>query len=92
MKTTEGFIETFRKFDEIIGFKYLKGLHLNDTKKEFGSRVDRHSNLGEGFLWDETFSLIMNDPRFDNKPLIHKTPEEELWEEEIQKLYSLIIS
>lgn len=92
VKTTEGFIETFRKFDDIIGFEYLKGLHLNDTKKEFGSRVDRHSNLGEGLLWDETFSLIMNDPRFDNMPLILETPEEELWEEEIRKLYSLIIA
>jgi deoxyribonuclease-4 len=90
VKTTEGFIETFRKFDEIIGFKYLKGVHLNDTKKELGSRVDRHANMGEGLLWDETFSLIMNDPRFDNMPLILETPEEELWEEEIRKLYSLI--
>jgi deoxyribonuclease-4 len=90
VKTTSGFKETFKKFDEIIGFKYLKGMHLNDSKKEFGTRVDRHENLGTGFLGDETFELIMNDDRFNNMPLILETPEESLWEQEIKKLYSMI--
>jgi len=90
VKTTAGFADTFKKFDEIIGFKYLKGMHLNDTKKDFGTRVDRHENLGTGFLGEETFSLIMNDSRFDNMPLILETPEESLWEAEIRKLYSFV--
>lgn len=90
VKTAAGFAETFRKFDEIIGFKYLKGMHLNDSKKDFGTRVDRHENLGTGFLGEDTFSFLMNDSRFDNMPLILETPEESLWEAEIKKLYSLI--
>ena len=90
IKTADGFKETFRKFDEVIGFKYLKGMHLNDSKKDFASRVDRHENLGTGLLGEEVFSLIMNDERFDDIPLILETPEESLWEEEIRKLYSLV--
>jgi deoxyribonuclease-4 len=90
VKTISGFKDTFKKFDEIIGFKYLKGMHLNDSKKEFGTRVDRHENLGAGFLGDGTFELIMNDDRFDNMPLILETPEESLWAQEIKKLYSMV--
>lgn len=91
LKTAEGFKETFKKFDDIIGFQYLKGMHLNDSKKEFGTRVDRHENLGTGFLGVGTFSFIMNDNRFDNMPLILETPEDSLWEKEIALLYSLIM-
>lgn len=90
VKTSKGLKETFKKFDEVIGFGYLKGMHLNDSKKDFGTHVDRHENLGTGFLGEETFSFIMNDKRFDNMPLILETPEESLWEAEIKKLYSLI--
>ncbi|MCX6330064.1 MAG: deoxyribonuclease IV [Bacteroidia bacterium] len=90
VKTASGFKETFKKFDEIIGIEYLKGIHLNDSKKEFGTRVDRHENLGTGFLGNETFELIMNDDRFNNMPLILETPEESLWAQEIKKLYSMV--
>ena len=85
----EGYVETFRKFDEIVGFKYLKGLHINDSKKELGSRVDRHNSIGEGFLGQDVFSRIVNDPRFDNMPLILETPDESLWATEIKLLYGL---
>ena len=90
VKTPEGFRDTFRKFDEIIGFSFLRGMHLNDSKKEHATRVDRHENIGSGFLGEEAFALLMNDPRFDNIPLILETPEESLWEGEIRKLYSMI--
>ena len=90
VKSPEGYKKTFEKFDEIIGFKFLKGIHLNDSKKELGTRVDRHENIGSGFLGEDTFSMLMNDPRFDNIPLILETPDESLWEEEIKRLYSLI--
>jgi len=88
--TAEGFKDTFGKFDEIIGFKYLKGMHLNDSKKPIGSRVDRHENIGLGELGEEVFAQIMNDARFDEMPLILETPNETLWESEIKKLYSLV--
>jgi deoxyribonuclease-4 len=91
VKTPAGFTETFKKFGDIIGFRYLKGMHLNDSKKELATRVDRHDNLGKGFLGEDVFRMVMNDDRFDNMPLILETPDESLWEEEIRKLYSLII-
>lgn len=90
VKTKDGFTDTFKKFTDIIGINYLKGMHLNDSKKEYGTRVDRHENLGGGFLGVDIFSFIMNDDRFDDMPLILETPEESLWEEEIKKLYSFI--
>lgn len=90
LKTPEGYEETFRKFNDVIGFNYLKGLHLNDTKKVFGSRVDRHELIAKGFLGEEPFRLIMNDPRFDNLPLILETPDDEKWKEEIRFLYGLV--
>lgn len=88
--TPEGYNETFRLFNEIVGFNYLKGIHLNDTKKAFGSRVDRHDSIGKGFLGMDFFKRIMNDTRFDNIPIILETPDETIWKEEIELLYSLI--
>jgi len=89
LKTPEGFSDTFSRFDKIVGFKYLRGMHINDSKKELATRVDRHENIGKGFLGEEAFRMLMNDDRFDNIPLILETPEESFWEEEIRRLYSL---
>lgn len=89
IRTKEGFEKAFSDFDQIIGFHYLKGLHLNDSKKELGTRVDRHDSIGKGVMGMETFRLIMNDTRFDNLPIILETPDESLWAEEIKLLYSL---
>ncbi len=89
LSTAEGFKKVFADFERIIGFKYLKGMHLNESRKAFGTRVDRHDNLHRGEIGDEVFGLIMNDPRFDEMPLILETPEETLWAEEIKYLYSL---
>lgn len=88
IKTPEGFERTWKKFDEVIGVKYLRGMHINDTMKGHGSRVDRHHSIGAGFLGDGAFKMIMSDPRFDNIPLILETPDESLWPDEIQKLRS----
>jgi deoxyribonuclease-4 len=90
IKEPEGFRQTFEEFDRIVGFKYLKGMHLNDTKKEFNSRVDRHDNLLDGLLGMEVFDMIMNDQRFDGIPLILETPDETKWAAEIQLLKSLV--
>lgn len=90
IKTKAGFEKVFAEFEEVVGFQYLKGMHLNDTKKELGSRVDRHDNLGKGFLGLELFESIMNDARFDGIPLILETPDETLWAHEIQTLKNMI--
>ena len=90
VKTAEGFKKTFEKFSEVVGFGFLKGMHLNDSKKDMGTRVDRHDNIGKGFLGEELFRMIVNDTRFDDMPLILETPEESLWEEEIKKLYLMV--
>ena len=86
LKTREGFDRTFKMFDEIVGFNYLKGMHLNDSKKGLGSHVDRHENLGLGEIGFEPFAWIMQDERFDNIPLILETPDETKWAEEIRRL------
>lgn len=89
LQSKEGFSKTFSDFERIVGFKYLKGMHLNDTKKGLGSRVDRHESLGEGLLGIDTFRWIMTDPRFDGIPLILETPDETKWAKEIQVLKSM---
>ncbi|BCI62553.1 deoxyribonuclease IV [Coprobacter secundus] len=87
--TAEGFEKTFREFDETIGFKYLRAMHLNDSKKGVGSHIDRHESLGKGELGTTLFRLLMQDSRFDNIPLILETPNEDIWAKEISWLYSL---
>jgi deoxyribonuclease IV len=89
VKTAEGFKKTFDHFNEVVGLGYLKGMHINDSKKDFGTRVDRHENMGKGYLGTEMFHIIMNDPRFDNIPLILETPDESKWEDEIRELYAM---
>ncbi|MFH1213335.1 MAG: deoxyribonuclease IV [Candidatus Neomarinimicrobiota bacterium] len=70
----EKYTETFARFDDIIGLERLKCFHLNDSKKPLGSRIDRHANLGEGFLGWDVFKRIVNDERFVNLPMILETP------------------
>jgi deoxyribonuclease-4 len=86
LKTENGYKQTWQEFDETIGANYLRAVHLNDTKKEFGSHVDRHDSIGKGLLGMEFFERFMKDPRFDNMPLILETPDETLWAEEIKML------
>jgi deoxyribonuclease IV len=92
LNSLEGYSLTWKKFGEIIGFEYLKGMHINDSKKEYASRVDRHDSLGKGFIGNDLFQWIMNDPRMDGIPLILETPNEEIWAEEIALLKSYINS
>ena len=89
IRTAEGFTDTFRKFEEVIGFHYLRGIHLNDSKKELSTRVDRHDSVGKGVMGMELFRMLMQDSRFDNIPIILETPDESLWAEEIRLLYAL---
>ncbi len=86
LSTEEGFKRVFDEFDKVVGFSYLRGMHLNDAKKGVGSRVDRHEVLGSGIIGWNAFKMIMEDSRFDNIPLILETPEPELWPQEIATL------
>ncbi|MDR1004204.1 MAG: deoxyribonuclease IV [Prevotellaceae bacterium] len=78
--------DVFSEFDRIVGFDYLRGIHLNETKKTLGSRVDRHDSLGKGLLGMDFFRRFMQDPRFDNMPVILETPDETRWADEIRWL------
>ncbi|WP_233964378.1 deoxyribonuclease IV [Pectobacterium versatile] len=79
---------TFSEFDRIVGFRYLRGMHLNDAKSAFGSRVDRHHSLGEGNIGKTAFSYIMKDTRFDGIPMILETINPDIWADEIAWLKS----
>lgn len=81
---------TYAEFDRIVGFSYLRGMHLNDVLKPLGSHVDRHTNLGKGLLGLDCFRYIAVDPRFDDIPLILETPDESLWASEIRMLYGFV--
>lgn len=89
LTSDEAFTNTFNDFGRIVGFQYLKGMHINDSKKGLSSRVDRHESLGKGTLGLDVFRRLMHNPLFDNIPLILETPDETLWKEEIRLLYSL---
>lgn len=93
IRTEKGYLKTFEEFDEIIGLKYLKAFHMNDSKKELGERVDRHEHIGRGKIGLSGFRFIMNDERFFNIPKILETPKGEDMREDVinmKKLLSLI--
>ncbi|MBP7748576.1 MAG: deoxyribonuclease IV [Aliarcobacter sp.] len=90
IRTREAYDKTWNSFDEIVGRQYLMGMHINDSKPELGSRVDRHDSLGVGKIGWDTFRFIMNDERMDDIPLILETINEEIWAQEIKALYDLV--
>ncbi len=89
LRTREAYDKTMDDFEKIVGFEYLKGMHINDSKVKFASRVDRHQSIGKGEIGLDAFKFIMNDDRMDNMPLILETIDESIWKEEIELLYSL---
>lgn len=89
LSTEMGYNFTMDGFEQEVGFKYLRAIHLNDCKKACGSRVDRHESLGQGFLGQEFFARFMHDSRFDNMPIILETPDPLIWAQEISWLRSL---
>lgn len=86
LRTREAYEETMGRFEEIVGFTWLKGMHLNDAKSKFASRVDRHASLGEGNIGWDGFRFMMEDPRLDDIPLILETTEPDRWPDEISRL------
>lgn len=89
LASDDGYDMAWKEFDDIIGSGYLKAIHLNDDKRELGSRIDRHASIGEGTLGMDFFRRLINDPRFDGIPIILETPDDSRWAEEIALLYSL---
>lgn len=90
LRTREAYDETMDAFGSIVGFEYLMGMHLNDSKPPLGSHVDRHHSLGQGEIGWDAFGFIMNDSRMDDIPLILETIDETIWIEEIKALYALV--
>jgi len=90
LRTREAYDETMDTFERIVGFEYLAGMHINDSKPALGSRVDRHHSLGEGEIGWDAFRFIMNDERMDDIPLVLETIDDTIWDREIEALYDLI--
>jgi hypothetical protein len=80
LRTREGYEETWREFDNIIGLDHLKAFHLNDSKKDHATHVDRHEHIGHGFLGVKPFEYILNDERFDGLAGCLETPKEGDWD------------
>ncbi|WGL97322.1 deoxyribonuclease IV [Arsenophonus sp. aPb] len=88
LRTKQACDNTFAQFNKIVGFQYLRAMHLNDAKSQFASHVDRHQSLGQGNIGYTAFSYIMKDNRFNNIPLILETINPEIWSQEISWLKS----
>jgi deoxyribonuclease-4 len=89
IRTKEVYDKTWQEFENIVGFKYLMGMHINDSKPPLGSKKDRHHSIGQGEIGLDAFRFIMNDERMDDIPLILETIDSDIWKEEIELLYSL---
>ncbi|MBP5536649.1 MAG: deoxyribonuclease IV [Bacteroidales bacterium] len=89
LSTEMGYNFCMDEFERVVGFGYLRAVHLNDSKKGTGSHVDRHESLGDGTLGKEFFVRFMHDERFDNIPIILETPDPMRWADEIKWLRSL---
>jgi deoxyribonuclease-4 len=89
IRTPEASAATFAEFDRVIGIERIKAFHLNDSQKDLGSRVDRHTHIGEGCVGLEGFRAIVNDPRFAHIPMILETPKGDDLAEDIENLAKL---
>lgn len=86
LRTKEAYRKTFREFDEKVGLEYIKFFHVNDSKKDFGSRVDRHEAIGKGFMGLEPFRFLVNDKRFLKIPMALETPKDKDLTQDMENL------
>ena len=89
LRSKESFQAVLEEFEKVVGFEYLQGVHLNDSKGDLGCHLDRHENIGMGKLGKDAFRWLMNDPRFNGIPLILETPGGVGYDKEIRLLRSL---
>jgi deoxyribonuclease IV len=89
IRTPEACAATFDELDRVIGLERIKAFHLNDSQKDLGSRVDRHTHIGEGCVGLDGFRAILNDPRFAQLPMILETPKGDDLAEDIENLAKL---
>jgi len=89
LRSRESCEATFAEFERLVGFEYLRGMHLNGSKPDLGSRVDRHDSLESGKLGLEVFRYIMNDVRFEGIPMVLETVDDTIWAQEIELLYGM---
>ncbi|TPX36252.1 hypothetical protein SmJEL517_g01464 [Synchytrium microbalum] len=96
ISSSAGYEKTMKAFETTVGFKYLKGIHINDCQDILGNKTDRHDNIGSGKMGIQSFRCLMNDDRLNNIPMVLETPPNEgddsgeVWKDEIELLYSLI--
>lgn len=90
IRTPEAYEKTLKEFDDIIGIERLKCFHMNDSKKELGSRVDRHAHIGEGFIGLDGFRNIMNDKKLEHVPKILETPKGKEHLEDLENIKVLL--
>ncbi|WP_129630569.1 deoxyribonuclease IV [Candidatus Oscillochloris fontis] len=86
IRDAESYTATFAEFDRLVGIERIKCFHLNDSQKGLGSRVDRHSHIGQGCIGLEAFRLLVNDPRFTGIPMIIETPKGDAMDEDRENL------
>ncbi|HEY64816.1 MAG TPA: deoxyribonuclease IV [Caldilineae bacterium] len=85
-RTPDTYAAMWEHFDEVLGLDLIKCFHLNDSKRDLGSRVDRHTHIGQGYVGLEAFRLLINDPRFDGLPMLLETPKGPDMKEDIENL------
>jgi deoxyribonuclease-4 len=90
LRSRSAYAETLRRFDGEVGLARLRAVHVNDSKKDLGCRVDRHEHIGKGFLGLEAFRNLMNDTRLLEVPLVLETPKDETCREDVMNLTALI--
>lgn len=91
IRTAESYHATFEEFDRLVGLNAIRAIHCNDSKKDLGTRVDRHAHIGEGFIGIEAFNQLVNDPRFFDVPILLETPEAEtMHAENLERLRGLV--
>lgn len=86
IRTRDGLLKMLDSFDKLVGLKFLRGMHLNDSMAKLGSHVDRHQSIGQGLIGEEAFKTLAADSRLEGIPLILETPDPDLWPDEIKRL------
>ena len=86
IRTEKSYNATFSKFDQVIGLEKLKAFHINDSKNDINTKKDRHEHIGKGKIGKNAFSLLLNDSRFNQIPMVLETPKGKDYKEDRENL------